>query len=253
MERLRVQAMIKWVPLCALLLLGNAELAQLPAVTVKGRVVVLSSVENKKKPSDSGVVVWLTPIPRSSVQSFKPVPLESRQRFRLVQKNKRFDPHVLVVQVGSVVDFPNLDPFFHNVFSLFEGKRFDLGLYESGTSRATVFDRPGICYVFCNIHPEMSAVILVLDTPYFGVSNSAGEISIFDVPSGRYQLHVWNERSTPEALKGLRREITLTEETANLGTLPMTESRKLVLPHKNKYGRDYDEPQPMIPGYEPGR
>ena len=88
-----------------------------------------------------------------------------------MQKDKTFTPHLLVIPTGSTVDFPNLDPFFHNVFSEFNGKRFDLGLYESGSSRTVHFDHDGVSYIFCNIHPEMSAVIVTLSTPYFGVSD----------------------------------------------------------------------------------
>ena len=95
--------------------------------------------------------------------------------YRLLQKDKTFTPHLLVIPTGSSVDFPNLDPFYHNVFSLFNGKRFDLGLYESGSSRTVHFDHDGVSYIFCNIHPEMSAVIVTLSTPYFGVSAANGE------------------------------------------------------------------------------
>ena len=80
----------------------------------------------------------------------------------LRQKNKAFEPHLLVVTIGSNVEFPNDDPWFHNVFSLFNGKRFDLGLYEAGTTRTVHFEREGVSYIFCNIHPEMSAVVVVL-------------------------------------------------------------------------------------------
>src|SRR5256885_8877747 len=111
------------------------------------------------------------------------------QRARLAQHNKSFEPHVVVVPVGSVVAFPNRDPWFHNVFSLFEGKRFDLGLYEAGTSRAVHFDRPGISYIFCNIHPQMSAVVVTLNTPYWTFSDRNGHVTIANVPVGRYALH----------------------------------------------------------------
>src|SRR6202035_4722333 len=89
---------------------------------------------------------------------------------QLVQRNKAFEPHVLVVQAGTLVQFPNKDPFFHNVFSLFNGKRFDLGFYEAGSSKSVRFDRPGVSFLFCNIHEEMSAAIVAVDTPYFGSS-----------------------------------------------------------------------------------
>ena len=109
----------------------------------------------------------------------------------------------------NAVEFPNRDPFFHNVFSLFEGKRFDLGLYEAGTTRSVHFDHAGVSYIFCNIHPEMSAAVIALKTPYYAISNAAGSLSIPDVPPGRYQMQVWYEGSSPEALKRLTREITL--------------------------------------------
>src|SRR5882762_1954412 len=110
-------------------------------------------------------------------------------------------PHVLVVPVGSAVDFPNRDPFFHNVFSLFDGKRFDLGLYEAGASNSVRFDRLGVSFLFCNIHPEMSAVVIAVDTPYYGVSDRAGNITVSGVPDGTYEVHVWHERSLAEDLK----------------------------------------------------
>jgi len=164
------------------------------------------------------------------------------QPLRLVQKNKSFQPHLLIVPVGSTIEFPNEDPFFHNVFSLFNGKRFDLGLYEAGSTRRVTFDRPGICYIFCNIHPEMSAVIIVMDTPYYGVSDARGLIAIPGVPPGRYNAVVWQERADPDALRGLSREVTITPGAYSLGTLRLREAP--LLAHKNKYGADYDTSTP---------
>src|SRR3989440_7930732 len=97
--------------------------------------------------------------------------------------------------MGSAVDFPNKDPFFHNVFSLFEGKRFDLGLYEAGSTRSVVFNRTGVSYIFCNIHPEMSAVAVALKTPYYGISDRRGVITIPNVPAGNYDLERTHERA----------------------------------------------------------
>src|SRR5258708_4272745 len=93
------------------------------------------------------------------------LPASSPANPRLVQRNKSFDPHILVVPVGSMVEFPNRDPFFHNVFSLFEGKRFDLGLYEAGTSRMVRFDRLGISYIFCNFHPQLNSLVITIPPP----------------------------------------------------------------------------------------
>jgi plastocyanin len=167
---------------------------------------------------------------------------------KLVQRNKSFEPHLMVVPVGSVIQFPNRDPFFHNVFSLFEGKRFDLGLYEAGTSRNVHFDKPGVSYIFCNIHPEMSAVVIALSTPYHATSDGRGKVVIPDVPPGRYRLHLWYEAALPEELNAMTREISVSETTSSLGVLSLRFS-SLAKAHKNKYGQDYEPPSPGNPAY----
>ena len=198
-----------------------------------------ASVERKEvRPGDSsGVVAWLTPI---GVTAPAPAP----GRYRLLQKNKQFEPHLLVIPVGSSVDFPNQDPFFHNVFSLYNGKRFDLGLYEAGSSKAVEFDRVGVSFVFCNIHPDMSAVVLTMASPYYAVSSPAGDIWIRNVPPGKYRLRVWYERASPEALQALERELSVTSDV----TLPLRVAEVVgpSTPHKNKFGKDYDK----APAYE---
>jgi len=196
-----------------------------------------------KGPGNGNVVVWLAPLSGTEPGS-GPVRTASVRKAVLVQKNKIFEPHVLVIPVGSEVEFPNKDPFFHNVFSLFEGKRFDLGLYEAGSSRSLRFDRPGISYLFCNIHSEMSAVIIALDTPYYAISNRAGEITVPNVPAGRYMLHVWREGSSTDALKGLSRPIEVSGDSTSIGKLLVPNNAPLAVTHKNKYGRDYENPTP---------
>ncbi len=234
-----------------LAVLGGFTAARALEVKLMGRINLVNPAATGKTADNSNAVVWLTPLGDGAEGQVRAVHATlGRPRIRLLQKHKRFEPHVLVVPVGSAVEFPNLDPFFHNVFSLFEGKRFDLGLYEAGTTRTVSFDRPGICYIFCNIHPEMSAVVIVLETPYYAVSDRAGEIVIPDVPPGRYRLQVWHERSLPEDLKALSREITVSEDTHSLGTIRVSQSVNLTLAHKNKYGRDYDTPTPPSPLYE---
>jgi plastocyanin len=192
----------------------------------------------------SMAVVWLAP-----VGATVPLPQQDPAHIpQLVQKNKSFHPALLVIPVGGTVEFPNHDPFFHNVFSLFEGKRFDLGLYESGTTRFVRFDKPGISFIFCNIHAEMSAVVIALATPYYAVSDARGEVAIPNVPPGRYQLQVFHTAVAPEQLHTMTREITVPAGTSTLGTLTLYESDAL-LAHKNKYGRDYDPPEPESPAY----
>jgi len=222
-----------------------ADPARAQSVTVRGFVTLVNRGRPDTTKSDnSNAVVWLTPAVVSSNRDNEVQGHVPRLRSRLVQRHKRFEPHVLVIPVGSVVDFPNLDPFFHNVFSLFEGKRFDLGLYEAGTTHSVTFDRPGVCYIFCNIHPEMSAVVVVLKTPYYGISDRAGKIAIASVPPGRYFMSVWHERCSPEALKNFPREVTISAIEASIGTIYLRASDDLLTFHKNKYGRDYDKPNP---------
>ncbi len=146
-----------------------------------------------------------------------------------------------------MVEFPNKDPFFHNIFSLFDGKRFDLGLYEAGSSRTVRFDRPGVSFLFCNIHPEMSAAVVVLETPYFGISNARGRLTIPGVADGRYELNVWYERSLPEDLKKLSREVTIFESARSLSPIHVVGNSHFTPAHKNKYGQDYVPPP--SPGY----
>ena len=192
----------------------------------------------------SMAVVWLTPLGATV-----PLPQQDPSHIpQLVQKNKSFHPSLLVIPVGGTVEFPNHDPFFHNVFSLFEGKRFDLGLYESGTTRFVRFDKPGISFIFCNIHAEMSAVVIALATPYYAISDARGEIAIPNVPPGRYQVQVFHTAVAPEQLRTLTREITVSAGTTSLGTFALYES-DVTLAHKNKYGHDYDPPEPDNPAY----
>lgn len=205
---------------------------------------VIRQGEKDKTKEASKVVAWLTP----ASGQVKPAAAVSPPP-RLVQKNKAFSPHLLVVPVGSVVEFPNRDPFFHNVFSLFDGKRFDLGLYEAGGMRLVHFDRAGISYVFCNIHPEMSAVVVVVDTPYYGTSSARGGLNISDVPPGNYVLHVWSEESSDEQLRALTRRVTISDESHFLGNLRLTETPGLRVSHKNKYDQPYETPSPSSPIY----
>jgi len=218
-------------------------------LTLTGHVTLLDSPAHGRPTDNSGAVLWLTSLSGLTATGER-LPDASPQRFRLVQKNKRFTPHILVVPVGSLVDFPNLDPFFHNVFSLFDGKRFDLGLYEAGATREVIFNAAGICYIFCNIHPEMSAVIVVVKTPYFGVTNSSGAVSIPSLPPGRYELNVWHERCLPDTLKGAEREVIVSSRLSSLGDIRLALSGDLLKSHKNKYGRDYDAQSPSELPYE---
>ena len=206
--------------------------------SVTGQVEIAGNAAAGKRPDAANVVVWLTPAnPQASSGT-----LEQRSQPQLVQRNRAFEPHVLAVQVGSLVQFPNKDHFLHNVFSLFDGKRFDLGFYESGSSKTVRFDRAGVSFLFCNIHPEMAAAVVAVPTPYFGVSDASGHVSISNVPDGNYALHVWSEKSLPEQLKQLDKAVVISSAQRALPTIRVTENPNFSVAHKNKYGQDYVPP-----------
>lgn len=203
---------------------------------VRGRVELINAKIKARdsKIDASGVVAWLNPVNGTIAR------WNSRQKKAITQRSKRFSPHVIVVETGSEVDFPNEDPFFHNVFSIFNGKRFDLGLYASGETRPVNFTRPGVSYIFCNIHPQMSAVVVTVDTPYYAVSDQDGNFSISNVTEGRYHLMVWHERSKSEHLVDLTRSVQVTSMGLDLGVIRISEEGYIPRPHPNKHGLDYD-------------
>ena len=158
----------------------------------------------------------------------------------MAQRNMVFDPHVVAIEVGTAVDFPNRDPMEHNAFSNFDGQIFDVHLYAPQTSRRVVFRRPGIVHVFCNIHETMSAVIAVLPTPYFAVSSAAGRFEV-RAPAGEYMLRFWDERSQPDAVAKLARRVTVSEENVALPETQISLSNQPIATHSNKYGREYGQ------------
>jgi hypothetical protein len=179
-------------------------------------------------------VIWLDPQPGTPALPFVP-----RDHYTLLQKNRMFTPHLQVIPAGSVVQFPNADPFFHNVFSLFDGKRFDLGLYEAGSSKSVKFSREGVSYIFCNIHPEMSAVILTLSTPLYATADAQEAFDLHSIPPGNYTLHVWMEGVPQPTLNGLDRRVHLAAPLEDLGEIkaPITGIGRRV--HTNEFGQTY--------------
>jgi plastocyanin len=189
-------------------------------------------------------VVWL-----EAVAGTRALRFSSDRHYTLLQKNRTFIPHLQVVPVGAVVQFPNADPFFHNVFSLFDGKRFDLGLYEAGSSKSVTFSREGVSYIFCDIHPEMSAVVLALSTPLYAVADADDSFVFHDVPTGDYNMHLWVEGVPPPFLDGLTRLVHLQEQKVDLGTLSVPTTPGGTGAHQDKFGNAYD-PHSKSP-YEP--
>jgi plastocyanin len=212
---------------------------------ISGRVVLRDSridAVNRKK-DFSGVIV-------SAERVNIPVREAISKHAVMLQKNKMFIPHILPIVTGTIVDFPNDDPIFHNAFSSYSGQIFDVGLYPPGTSRAVRFARPGVVRVFCNIHPTMSSIILVLNTEYFTATARDGSFEL-NVPPGEYDLKLFHERATEQTLAGLSRRILVTDQPLRVPEIDVSEGGYLLAPHKNKYGKDYVSPpddQIVYPG-----
>jgi plastocyanin len=195
------------------------------AGTVTGRVEMIE--KGGKKATDlSDVVVYLDGV--------KARPQAGRAK--ITMRAKAFIPHVLVVPVGSTVDFPNEDPILHNAFSLSGENRFDLDLYKKPRSGAFTFQHPGIVRVYCNIHPQMSAVVVVRDNPFFTTAARDGAFSIDGVPPGRYTLHAWHERGAE-----VESEVVVPAAGPAEANLTLDASRYKRETHKNKFGKDYKD------------
>lgn len=203
-------------------------------VTLQGQIQIRH--HSKHVSGNSNVVVWLTPDrPVEGSASAHPV--------RLVQQGKRFSPHVLAIRVGTEVEFPNYDPFFHDVFSIYHGKPFDLGLYESGTVRKVRFSQTGVSYIFCSIHPEMSAAIVALATPYFTITSDDGRFEIRHLPQGHYKMELWYETASETELTSLTRDVNLDSEPTPISIL--LHSSDVPAHHLDKYGQEYRTEKPQ--------
>jgi plastocyanin len=139
----------------------------------------------------ANVVVWVD-VPAASKEMESNAVLE--------QRNLDFSPRVVAVRVGSIVKFPNYDRVFHNVFSFHNGKKFDLGLYPTGTVKNVTFDKAGVSRLFCNIHPHMAAYVVAVDSSYIAISDASGRFTLRGVPAGTDTYQAW--RPGAETIKG---------------------------------------------------
>ena len=209
----------------ALFTILAATLAAQRVGVVRGRVTLLD--KGNRPAEDVGqAVVWL----EGGGTSRAPVQAE------ITTADKAFTPHVLVVPVGSTVTFPNHDPFNHNVFSLSEEQPFDLGLFGRGETRSVRVTRPGIIRVYCNVHAQMSALVVVRDGPYVAQPAGDGSFSLGKVVPGRYMLHAWHERA-PEVTRPLDVPANGVEALA----LTLDASGYRFKPHLNKFGQPYPQ------------
>ena len=211
--------------LCAALLASAAN-----AATVSGKVSFIS--KRGQNPTVGETLVWLEPAGGKVIR-------KSPATFQMMTRGKILIPHVLAVPAGSTVQFPNDDPISHNLFSLSGSNAFDLGLYRRGPGKAQKFDSPGLVNVYCNVHPNMSAVVHVMQTPHYVFADAAGNYALTDVPPGKYRLVAWNEQ-------GGQTESMV--EVANAGTvsgnLALTiDSRNYrATQHSDKQGKPYKAP-----------
>jgi plastocyanin len=223
MGPVRNSALIRPAIAAAALILG-AGLAEPSAAQVSGRVSV-TDAGGRQAPDLGDAVIYLDGRgPRGAAPARPELAVDSRQ----------FRPRVLVVPAGTTVGFPNSDPFNHNVFSLSEPNAFDLGLYGRGETRSRRFARAGLVRVHCNIHPRMSAFIVVRDNGYYAQPGAAGSFTIPGVPPGRYTLHVWHERVTE-----VTQEITVPAGGLAGVEVALDASGYRWVQHRNKYGQEY--------------
>jgi plastocyanin len=203
---------------------------ELSAATVNGRVGFVT--KRGQHPVVNETLVWLESA--SGVRVAKRAPAT----FQMTTRGKALLPHVLAIPVGSTVEFPNDDPISHNLFSLSSANSFDLGLYRRGAGKSHKFDAPGIVNVYCNVHPNMSAVIHVMPTPYYGFADANGNFSIPDVAPGRYRVVAWNEQGgTSES------QIEVGAGGAKPVSLSIDSSGYRASSHPNKENRPYAPPR----------
>lgn len=192
--------------------------------SVTGNVVILE--KSGKRSSDlAHAVVWLE---GRGTQAARPV------RRDIQTETKQFLPRVLVVPVGSTVGFPNHDPFNHNVFSITEGAAFDLGLYGRGETRLTEVRQAGIVRVYCNVHPRMSAFLVVRDNAHFTQPAADGSWTLGAVSPGEYTLRVWHERGGEAS-----RVVTVSPGGLQAVSLQLDARGYAYKPHLNKFGKPY--------------
>jgi len=219
---------------CLLLGAGLVSTAWTPAAgaEIAGRVE-LRGRENAREPA-VGAVVWVPGVAPSAAPAAA----------TLASKEKRFDPHVVVVPRRSSVVFPNLDKIFHNVFSRTPGSEFDLGLYRGGKSREFQFATPGLVRIYCNIHSEMAAYVMVLDGAAFALTDGEGRFRIAGLPEGRREVRVWHERAGESS-----ETVDLAAGRTSALDLVLDASAYREQPHKDKYGQDYAPATPDADRY----
>jgi len=192
---------------------------------VSGRVTMQEKPGEVTKDFD-GTVVYL--VPKGAPARF------GATKSQMAMSGRQFSPRVRVVTTGSTVEYANQDPFSHNIFSTAPGAAFDLGTYGSGVARSTQFKKAGAFPVYCNIHAQMSAFVVVVSTPYFTQAGADARWKIAGVPAGKYEMHVWHERA-PEVTQ----DIDVPGGGLSSADVTLDARGFKQVAHKNKLGKDY--------------
>ncbi|MEO8433090.1 MAG: carboxypeptidase regulatory-like domain-containing protein [Acidobacteriota bacterium] len=192
--------------------------------TVSGRLAIVKGGANSDA---SNAVVWIEGL-RAAPSGAKPVRVEMKSQ------GKKFVPRVVAVGRASEVEFPNVDPIFHNVFSVSPSNRFDLGLYRSGGSKEKRFGEPGLVRVYCNIHPQMVGFVMVVDSDFSAVTGADGAFRFEGVPAGSWTVHAWHEEGGEAQAPVSVRNRSDSPVAMRLDATPYRPGA-----HKNKYGKDY--------------
>lgn len=212
-----------WLLLVALVT-GSASNARAQTI-VGGQITILE--RGGGRTSDlANTVAYLEPV-ASGANGAAPVTVP------IAMESRQFVPRIRVVPVGSTVEFPNHDPFRHNVFSKSGPNVFDLGLYGRGDTRGETLRKPGVFPIFCNIHARMVAFAIAVPTPYYTQANSDGRFAIPGVPPGRYTLHVWHDRGGSH-----EREIVVGPVPSSI-TVQLDARGYEFVQHRNKFGQEY--------------
>ncbi|MBK5257665.1 MAG: hypothetical protein JJE39_16700 [Vicinamibacteria bacterium] len=209
--------------LCASALASQAPSASAPAAALSGRVALL--LPPKVEIDPGGSVIWIPGLRLLTSQAGS---------YEVTSRDKRFEPRILALPSGTKVKFPNVDSIYHNAFSLSPGNSFDLGLYRKGASRDVVLSTPGVVRVYCNIHPDMAASLMVVDGNVFSTVRTDGTYRIEGIPPGRYDVHIWSDVAGEQAVP----LVLLAGRTTDWSpVLDATRYRRVA--HTNKFGKTY--------------
>ncbi len=196
-----------------------------PAGILSGKVVLIKN--GAPLPNASNAVVWIEGLRKVSNAP-------GTVLGEMKSEKKKFTPRVVVVPKSASVNFPNVDPIYHNVFSVSGANRFDLGLYRSGASKTNQFREPGLVRVYCNIHTQMVGFVMVVNSDFYTVTEGDGAFRFHEVPAGSYVLKAWHEEGSDVQVP---LSVRVSRDTPVTLQIDVTGFRPV--PHKNKYGKDY--------------